>query len=175
MQRSVDGGEDIHSPTPDLELRLLKVSTPEDVIKLLELYESMPFAKPSKDLFRADLLSPNSWFVEVGDVGLVYLTYVVPRFIATFNVLFWDRKISKDRKEIIRDILAQAFDRFDLVRIAAFVPSTNEPLVSALRKIGFTIEGRLRKAFMQEAEFSDVVVLGLLKDEVTWPSKATIL
>lgn len=155
--------EDIHI----LELRSL-----DQIRDIAEKYEALNVPKPPKMFFIDQLTAhKDAWFVEVGNVGLVYLTFVVPESNANLNVMFWDGKLTRDRREAVKTILVTAFDLFQLPRITASCPVTNNPMRQMLSKIGFVLEGVARKGYRDvDGKYVDLVMFGVLDEEAkTWP------
>jgi RimJ/RimL family protein N-acetyltransferase len=113
-------------------------------------------------------VDPQAWFIQVGEVGLVYLTNVEPSVNAELNVLFWDGKLGKDRQEAIKAVIGTAFRVFEIERISASVVHTNAPLRNILNhKLGFVLEGVTRRgARSGEGKFVDLIRYGLLKEEL---------
>jgi hypothetical protein len=145
-------------------MQLVTIET--QVERILSLYSSLAIAKEHVELFKLHLLSrSDSWFVEVGEVGLVYLTNVLPKFVANLNFIFWDGKLGKDRRDCIRFAVTTAFDEFALTRMQALVPSANTPFLVTLKKIGFSLEGTMRRAWRDASGDQDLLILGMLKEE----------
>ena len=67
-------------------------------------------------------------------------------------------------------IINFAFNDLNLNRLSATVLATNERSLNIFKKLGFKEEGRLRKAVYQNGDYTDLIVLGLLKEE--WGSQA---
>lgn len=152
------------------DLSLLQLEDLEQVREIIELYAEMDLPRENVELFKQHLLQRvDSWFVQVDEVGLIYLTNIVPSFTANLQVIFWDKKFGKNRRELVQAVLATGVEEFALTRISAFVPETNGALQIELKKIGFHHEGTLRKAW-REAQDCDLLVFGLLSEEVIWPT-----
>jgi len=178
VQRSESDGEDLRS---DPEPGSIHVASPEDIRPLkfgsliqigeiLAKYEAMPVEKESNLVFLQHLTTRrDSWFVEVGELGIVYLTNVVIGRDADLNVMFWDRRLSMDRKAAVKAIVTTAFEKFQLPRITAYVPSTSAPMPRFLRDIGFQQEGVVRRGWSNDPPI-DSVLFGMLFDERPWPS-----
>lgn len=152
------------------DLHLLRLDDIEYVQELLEMYADMDVPREHFEIFKINLLQRvDSWFVEASNIGLIYLTNIVPGFTANFHVIFWDKRFGANRREIVRNVLATAFSEFFLTRITALVPETNVPLAyTELKKIGFKHEGVMRKGWREVVDV-DCVVYGLLKTEaVEW-------
>lgn len=176
MQCSVDDSVAVHtrSEQPELltedDLSPLVLTDEQRIKELVAAYESTSIPVEHVNLFKQHLLQRlDAWFVEVADVGLVYLTGIVPGFVANLQVIFWDKKFGKDRRELVQKVLATGFEEFALTRVNCFVPETNVTMATvALRKIGFTQEGTMRKAWRDGNFDVDMLVFGLLKEEVLW-------
>lgn len=65
------------------------------------------------------------------------------------------------------------FERFGLRRIQADTWDGNHRSLAMMQKIGFQIEGRLRHAECVRGVPTDSIVLGLLSDELVYPSLLT--
>jgi hypothetical protein len=152
------------------DLSLLTLTDTEGVKELIDRYLSCEVSKEHVELFKQHLLQRlDSWFVAVNDVGLIYLTGIVPEFVANFQCIFWDRRFGANRRDMVQRVLATAFAEFELTRVSAFVPEVNHRLAEIeLPKVGFKAEGKLRKAWREGAVDCDMHILGLLKEEVKW-------
>lgn len=173
--------EDLHpiSEQPDgvgvEDLSLLRLENYEDAEELVKLYSEIDIPREHTELFKHHLLARrDSWFVDVGGIGLVYLTNILPSFTANFNAIFWDRKFGKDRRSLAQQILATGMSEFDLTRVQANIPSSNVVLVDTLPKMGFTKEGVLRNAWRDVNGDIDIVTFSILKREVKWPVIQTL-
>lgn len=159
------------------DLSLLQIKDVEMAKGILEEYANIDVPRENIELFKQHLFQRmDSWFVQVGDIGLVYLTNIIPTFTANLQVIFWDRRFGKNRRELVKQVIRTAIEEFELTRIQAFVPATNGPLANVeLRKIGFVQEGVLRRAW-REGDDQDLVVFGLLEGESsTWQSVAHLM
>lgn len=174
MLTGESNGNDLPGPPPigDLkvaDLKLLKLLSWEHISQIVETYASLdiPF-KQDPQAFLSHLTERrDAWFVEAGKVGLIYLTDVVPGFSAQANAVFWDRKLSANRREAIKTVLATAFERFELIRVSALAPASNERMIATWKKVGFLPEGQIRKGWLGK---EDLLLLGLLREEQQWPT-----
>jgi RimJ/RimL family protein N-acetyltransferase len=157
------------------DLRPLRLEKPEDLKRLVALYSALRMPKTHEMIFAQALLAPDAFFVEAGEVGLIYLTAIIPGFCGQLNVSFWDSKLHRNRQEAVKTVLAEACEKFDLQKINASVPVSNVPLRSFYRKIGFVMEGCLRRMWTSSPP-QDMHVLGLLREELEWqlPIRPTI-
>ena len=60
-----------------------------------------------------------------------------------------------------------AFQRFDLERLFAGVFDGNDPSIKVLENAGYKFEGRYRKAVYKYDVFRDLLMYGILKEEIT--------
>ena len=163
------GSESGHYVVKPEDIRELTNVPLEKVQYLVQLYNSLSIPKEPTLIFLQHLTArPDAWFVEVGHVGLVYLTNIILDRDADLNVLFWDGKLRKDRKAAVRAIISDAFKTFRLPRISAILPSTNPALQRLLNDVGMSVEGTIRKGWSPQDEI-DSVFMGILKEEATWP------
>lgn len=147
----------------------------DKVRSLLTKYVETEVQKEHIKLFEHYLYAPNTYWVEVADVGLVYFTAIEPRFTACLQMIFWDKRLGADRRKIVKELVRRVFTDFALTRMQAQTPITNGHLQIALRKIGMTQEGTLRNAWRDpDGVDHDLIVFGLLQSEVnTWPQLMT--
>lgn len=85
----------------------------------------------------------------------------------------WDGIMLGDRRyhgcglaaRAYRVLLAYAFNELGLNRVSGGCNERNTPMVKTFRRLGYTLEGRLRQADLIGAEFSDHLYFGILRDE----------
>lgn len=68
-------------------------------------------------------------------------------------------------RRVYRVLLAYAFIELGLNRVSGGCNEKNTPMVTTFRRLGYTQEGRLRQADLIDAEFSDHLYFGILRDE----------
>ena len=76
---------------------------------------------------------------------------------------FWNRGIMS---RAIKQCCAQAFDRWDIVRIYAEPYAYNIASQRALQKAGFQYEGRCRKSVYKNGQIKDSCLYALLREEL---------
>lgn len=69
--------------------------------------------------------------------------------------------------EALRLIVTYAFQELNLHKLETSVYEGNERSLAIQRKIGFKKEGTRRKAIWKRGEYSDIIILGLLREEWT--------
>jgi hypothetical protein len=147
----------------------LRLADQEQVAAIVSRYNALPFTREHSGVFLDQLLRRNnSWFVQVGEAGLVYFTNIIPDWCGDVNAVFWDGHLSADRREVMKKIVMLTMDRFNLRRLNAFVPAKNKPFFVTLKKIGFAAEGLQRMAWRDASGDCDLHVLGLLREDL-WP------
>ena len=82
--------------------------------------------------------------------------------IAIGNKEYWGHGYGTDAT---RTLMRYAFEQLNLQRINLYVHSFNQRAIHAYEKCGFQIEGRLRSETYMDGKRSDVLVMGLLRDE----------
>ncbi|HJP66800.1 MAG TPA: GNAT family protein, partial [Actinomycetota bacterium] len=76
---------------------------------------------------------------------------------------FWDRGYGTDA---VRTLCRFGFREMNLQRMELHVHETNPRGRAAYEKVGFKEEGRLRRAHFTGGRYVDVIVMGLLDDEL---------
>ena len=74
---------------------------------------------------------------------------------------FWGRGIATAALKVF---CTWAFSHFDLARLQACVFESNPASLRVLEKVGFALEGRLRRAVLKDGRRMDMFVYGLLRD-----------
>ncbi|ATH06702.1 hypothetical protein BIY24_01730 [Halobacteriovorax marinus] len=75
---------------------------------------------------------------------------------------FWGRGIGS---EVTHKVLSHAFDDLNLHRVCLYVLGSNLRARSMYEKIGFKLEGTMRKAVFKGGFYSDLHFMGILKEE----------
>lgn len=75
----------------------------------------------------------------------------------------WDRGYGTDT---MRTACRFGFEEMNLRRIELTVYAPNERAQRVYGKVGFKVEGRLRDARFKSGRYQDVIVMGLLRDEL---------
>lgn len=82
--------------------------------------------------------------------------------IAIGNRGYWGHGYGSDAT---RALMRYAFEQLNLHRIDLFVHASNERAIRAYEKCGFRHDGRLREAHYMDARYSDVLLMGLLRED----------
>lgn len=116
------------------------------------------------------------WFevvdIELGQqIGLMHVNGLSPSLVekryisAQFHAITWDAKAAY-RLNLVKAFIRWLFTNLKLHRLQAEIPPKFGGAIRTLLKVGFTSEGRLRQARRYGGEWYDVVVLGVLEQEV---------
>ena len=75
---------------------------------------------------------------------------------------FWGKGLMT---QAARAVTAHVFAQTDLARLSARVYETNPASMRVLEKVGYTFEGRLRKAIFKDGALLDEMVYAILRNE----------
>ena len=153
-------------PEPQPALRVLEISSLEQISDIMTRYEALNIPKEAAAQFFQTLTQDRgAWFLE-HPAGLVYFTNVIPRVGALLHVLFWDGKLTKARALEVRAAVQLATKRFDLARVSAQFKWSNRAYLKFLRTAGFVYEGTLRKGWIESNGFEDMLLYGIISEEL---------
>jgi hypothetical protein len=148
------------------DCRLLQLHSVEEASDIINAYQALDIPKEATFALIDHLTQRrDAWFVDVGGAGLFYLTGIVLHFTANVNVVFWDKKFGRDRRDIVQCLSVRVFELFDLQRLQATVPASNVPLRTQLERAGFTVEGALRNGWYDAMGLQTLYVLGMVREE----------
>lgn len=151
------------------DLHELKIDSLSKIGVLLASYNALNVPKEESLHFMEHLTQRrDAWFIEAGEVGLLYLTDVRPGWNANFHVIFWDGSLGPDRVAAAKTFVTDAILRFKLVRLTATVAQSNGYLKQFLQRVGFILEGVTRKGWSVDPPM-DAIHYGMLEEEKPWP------
>ena len=147
-----------------ISYNLLPLELLEEVFKRVQAH--VPDGLRDPRAFYAFCASQGTVLFEVGDFGGVFwLANAVVGKRATIHVVLWDPDcLGKPQRaaQIVRDV----FNMWKLRRLDAFVPATNLRACKYAARVGFQLEGILRKADTYDGKTTDIAVYSLTKEEV---------
>lgn len=93
--------------------------------------------------------------------------------ISNYTQSAWDGIMIGDRSyhghgiapKVYRVLLAYAFNVLKLRRISGGCNEKNFPMIKTFKRLGYTLEGRLRQADFLDGQYSDHLYFGILKNE----------
>jgi RimJ/RimL family protein N-acetyltransferase len=114
----------------------------------------------------ADVASMNSSWRHVGAAGFHQVDWCgrsaeMGIFIGEKSV--WNRGVGTDAT---RTLARWAFDSLNLNRVHLRVFDDNPRAIHCYERVGFVIEGRLRQERYHDGRHHDVLIMGLLRDEL---------
>ena len=114
----------------------------------------------------AENLKARGLIWQVDDVGILYLTNIVPGVEAEGHFSFWDSRIA-GRVPLLRTMLKYWCETFGLHRVVTYLPLyTRKGLFRLVESIGFVKEGRLREAAFYKGQWWDMNAYAVLESEV---------
>lgn len=110
----------------------------------------------------------NGLFWVVDDfMGLLYITDIVPECDALAEYTFFDRR-TRGREPLVRAMLKYVFDKYNFNRLTVEVGVYAHPAtMKFIESVGFKNEGRKRRATLFDNKWFDVLIYGILKEELT--------
>lgn len=113
-----------------------------------------------------DTLRAHGLFYVIDDfVGVYYMTHIM-EIEARVHYSFFDGR-HKGRKELTKEMLRYAFRTFGFWRLNTEIPMyASKGTFGFVNAIGFTQEGRKRKAAEYDGTKFDVAIFGLLREEI---------
>jgi len=133
-------------------------STPETIRKYVE-----QFANSSSDILFG--IIDRDTDLHIGNVTLNRINWI-HRTADTGLLIgrkeFWGKGYAFEAWSLLFEY---AFQRLGLRKIIAGAVADNKASIVALEKLGFKVEGTLRREFFVDGEYYDAVRLGLFRDE----------
>jgi RimJ/RimL family protein N-acetyltransferase len=121
------------------------------------------------EAFRENLMSPaNQYyeFIEDGQViGLAAATQVRPKLDASMHLVMFDRRL-RGREAIITEALQNFALRAQLRRMTVVLPEDNRTAIKLIGRLGFKLEGVMRKAHLRDGIYRDYHIFGILLEEL---------
>lgn len=115
--------------------------------------------------FLVPLFDANSEWYEIGDSGIAVASSIVPSVNAVFHYAVWDDITMQELFPMARELFNGLFTRYGLNRITGYIPVTNKDAVRMATLAGFRYEGELRKAFLKNKVYHNLLIYGLLRTE----------
>lgn len=115
---------------------------------------------------------PAGLVFDIDDVGIFLVNEIRPGESCQVHFMFWDRRF-RGREELCRQAIQFAFEHYKFRRIQTEVPLYAKFALRAVERIGFVVEGRLRKAVKYKGDWFDMYVLSLLPEDLEDPTIST--
>jgi RimJ/RimL family protein N-acetyltransferase len=101
-------------------------------------------------------------------IGETALTHIDQRSgeadfnIAIGNKAYWGKGYGTDATHAL---MKYGFEQMNLHRVTLYVHDFNARAIRVYEKCGFQVEGRMRKAHYMDGQHTDVLVMGLLRED----------
>ena len=127
--------------------------------------ETLPDSIRDPNIFAQIYWAKTSAFFELGDMeGALWLVNIAVGWKATVHLVLWGERL-RHRAEDALEITKELFHLFQLRRLEAYLPVTNERVCRYLDKLGFVMEGTLRKWDYYDGMLVDIAVYSILKED----------
>ena len=127
-------------------------------------YDSSPTAIPMESAV-AWLEQTAEYSVLLGSGGAGIYYPIQEGTAAEAHIHIWDPQWY-GRAPVFKRLNKWAMDKWDLLRLTAHIPSRNRLANKLAQDLGFQLEGRLRQAVRYNEGVDDLMVYGLLREEV---------
>ena len=132
----------------------------------LDLQKSFEwFDKSRSDRSRSDFVIETNDGLPLGNISLVHISEIhktAEIYIVIGQKEYWGKGIMLEAERLI---IEWAFNSLKLEKIRADAVANNIASIITMKKLGFQIEGTLRKERYQNGRRIDVLRLGLLKED----------
>ena len=142
-----------------LELYLPLSMTEEE-----QWYDRMIKTSPPEHTMVIEILEAEIW-VPVGNCGFHefdWRAHCAEVGIFIGEKRFWDQG---NGTKVMRLLLSHGFNTLNLNRISLRVFATNKRAIRCYQKTGFILEGTLRQAYYQAGNFTDILIMSVLRSE----------
>jgi RimJ/RimL family protein N-acetyltransferase len=114
--------------------------------------------------FMQQLLAKNSLYFVLDDAGIIYFTDILPKYIAKFHLMFWDKQL-RGREPICKDMIGWAFNTLKVEKVWTSIPAFARVQRKFAERLGFLREGCFRKGYPCMGTNYDVYWYGMLKED----------
>jgi len=108
---------------------------------------------------------PTGLLWDVDDVGIFFLSDIIAHQSATAHFVFWDRRF-RGREELCVGMLNYVFENYKFQRIKVEVPLYAHHTMDAVERLGFVLEGRLRRAILYHDKWFDMNIYSVLPTDL---------
>ena len=123
------------------------------------------FSKGNFNDFFAKLCSPYNIFVDIGPgKGLAAGFAVRPGLDAVLHLVMFDGRL-RGREGLFREILEYYFKSLKLRRMTVMLSEDARTGIKLAERMGFKLEGTMRKSIKRNGELFDTRIYGILREE----------
>lgn len=121
------------------------------------------------EVFKETMLAPTNQFYEILDkgeiLGLAAATQVRPTLDANMHLVMFDRRL-RGREPVLLAALRDFGIRAKLRRMTVVLPEDNKTAIKLVERLGFRLEGVMRKAHLRDGIYRDYHIYGILAEEL---------
>jgi hypothetical protein len=121
------------------------------------------------EAFKETMMAPTNQFYEIIEgeetIGLAAATQVRPTLDANMHVVMFDRRL-RGREPILLEALRDFGIRAKLRRMTVALPEDNRTAIKLVGRLGFKLEGVMRKAHLRDGIYRDYHIYGILAEEL---------
>lgn len=111
------------------------------------------------------IIDPQNIILDIGPgLGIAAGFGVRPRLDMVLHLVMYDKKI-RGREETYRQMIRYFFEQLQLRRMTAIIPEDARVSVKLCKRLGFSLEGTIRKGILRGGEYLDAYIYGVLKEE----------
>jgi RimJ/RimL family protein N-acetyltransferase len=122
--------------------------------------------------FESAMSMRDGFVFKIGDeiIGATTLSDYMPGVDAVMHVFINPAVHGKwINRELLRVTFNLPFNVLKLPRVSSYhIPGLTDAAAKFQSNLGFTIEGRKRKALLHDGHLMDVVLVGMLREECVW-------
>jgi hypothetical protein len=123
------------------------------------------FGKGDFDGFLGKLMHRDNMFFDIGPgLGLACAFAVRPKLDTVLHLVMFDRRL-RGREGLFLEILGWLFQNLQLRRCTAMITDGNRTAINLVQRLGFQMEGRMRQSLLQDGNYKDIEIYGMLREE----------
>lgn len=137
---------------------------------MLQRYKTLfsDFTRADPANFINVISAPHTMWFEIVEydavVGIVWFGELHQMVDCTAHMVFFDRAPA-EKINVCRTLMQWMFDNFPLRRMTVTPPEIYHATSRLLLKLGFTLEGRKREAFLIGGKWNDQLIYGITRQE----------
>jgi len=146
-------------------MREYHLLTPEKLaVTFTQVKGTLPDSVRDIGIFAQLYWAKTSAFFELGNLeGALWLVNISIGWKAIIHLVLWGERL-RHRVNDAREILRELMDLFQLCKVEAYIPVTNEAALKFTIKAGFVKEGILKQWDRYDGQLVDIAVYSILKE-----------
>jgi hypothetical protein len=135
----------------------------EKVNSVEEIWDDRLKGRPA--LFVVGLAHSNPLYMLLDNFGAVALQGFTPGCDVGVHTIVWDKSHPLNIIKTFKRAIGFLFKNYGFTRITTMASENNPKAIELCKLMGFTEEGRMRKAMLYHDKWYDVFTYGLLREE----------